>query len=93
MEEDIEINFAQQLLKAQFKKLNGLCQEKAIADQKFDPKHKVQIIYCTPLDSVNGVTGEARIYDSIFSTVIIKQSKPLTFFSTLHSFPLWYKEA
>ena len=39
---DIEINFSQNLLKAQFKELNGLTstsyQEKATADQKFDPK-------------------------------------------------------
>lgn len=47
MEEElcnIEINFAQNLLKAQFKELNGLTstlaipREKGTADRKFDPK-------------------------------------------------------
>ena len=73
---DIEINFAQQLLKAQFTKLNGLAstlyQEKRVKLTESLIQNKVQIIYCKTrhhwiaASTVNCATGEVRVYDSIF---------------------------
>ena len=72
---DIEINFAQNLLKAQFKELNGLTstlyQEKKVRLTESLIQNKVQIIYCKTrhhwiaASTVKCVTGEVKIYDSI----------------------------
>lgn len=70
---DIEINFAQQLLKAQFTKLNGLTstlyQEKRVQLTENLVQNKVQIVYCNhwiAASTVNCATGEVKVYDSIF---------------------------
>ena len=73
---DIEINFAQHLLKAQFTKLNGLTstlyQEKQVQLTESLIQNKVQIIYCKTrhhwiaASTVNCATSEVRVYDSIF---------------------------
>lgn len=71
-----EINFAQQLLKAQFTKLNGLTstlyQEKRVQLTENLVQNKVQIVYCKTrhhwiaASTVNCATGEVKVYDSIF---------------------------
>lgn len=73
---DIEINFAQQLLKAQFTKLNGLTstlyQEKRVQLTENLVQNKVQIVYCKTrhhwiaASTVNCATEEVKVYDSIF---------------------------
>ena len=73
---DVKINFSQNLLKAQFKELNGLTstlyQEKKLQLTESLIQNKVQIIYCKTrhhwiaASTVKCVTGEVRIYDSVF---------------------------
>ena len=74
---DMEINFAQQLLKSQFPKINGLActlyQEKKANLTGALIQNKVQIIYCKARHHwIVGSTfwrcsGEVKAYDSIFN--------------------------
>ena len=73
---DVEINFAQQLLKEQFPKINGLIctlyQEKKIALSKISVQNKLQIIYCRirhhwiTASTVSCRFGEVKVFDSLF---------------------------
>ena len=73
---DIEINFAQQLLKKQFTELNGLastlCQDKKLQMTETLVRNKVQIIHCKRrhhwivATRLNCQLGEVRVYDSLF---------------------------
>ena len=73
---DVEINFAQQLLKAQFAKINGLLctlyQEKKVELTDSSVQNKLQIIYCKSrhhwivATTIKCSFAEVRVYDSIF---------------------------
>ena len=73
---DVEINFAQQLLKEQFPKINGLIctlyQEKKIALSEISVQNKLQIIYCRTrhhwivASTVSCHFGEVKVFDSLF---------------------------
>ena len=73
---DIEINFAQQLLKEQFSELNGLVstlyQDRRLQMTESLVRNKVQIIHCKGrrhwivATTLNCQLGEVRVYDSLF---------------------------
>ena len=73
---DVEINFAQSLLKKQFPKLNGftstLYQEKKIELSEASVQNKLQIIHCRSrqywivASTLNCPLGEVKVYDSLF---------------------------
>ena len=73
---DVEINFAPQLLKEQFPKINGLMctlyQEKQIELSESSVQNKLQIIYCRMrhhwivASTMNCRFGEVRVFDSLF---------------------------
>ena len=74
---DDEINFAQQLLKEQFNKLNGLqstlLQAKQLNLTESETSNKIQIIHCYSrhhwivASTVGCVLNQVKIYDSSFS--------------------------
>ena len=73
---DLEINFAQQLLKEQFPKLNGLVptlyQDKKIKLTEASVRNKIQIIHCKSrhhwvvASTVDCCLGEVKVYDSYY---------------------------
>ena len=73
---DLEINFAQQLLKQQFKHINGLCstllQEKATNFTTNSMANRIQIIHCESrrhwivATTVNSKHDTVKVYDSLF---------------------------
>ena len=73
---EVKINFAQQLLKVQFPKINGLfCtlhQEKKLELTESSIQNKLQIVYCRSrhhwivATTIKCSIGEVRVYDSIF---------------------------
>ena len=80
---DDEINFAQQLLKEQFNKLNGLqstlLQAKQLNLTESETSNKIQIIHCYSrhhwivASTVGCVLNQVKIYDSSFHIVTRKQ--------------------
>ena len=74
---DLEINLAQQLLKAQFSKLNGLqstlLQEKVVTQTKEELQNKLQLIFCKErkhwvvATTINCDRNEVAVYDSLFA--------------------------
>ena len=73
---DVEINFAHQLLKEQFPKINGLIctlyQEKKAVLSETSVQNKLQIVYCRTrhhwiaASTLNCSLGEVKVYDSLF---------------------------
>ena len=73
---DIEINFAQQLLKQHFTDLNGLVstlyQDKKLQMTENLVRNKIQIVNCKRRNywivatTLNCQLGEVRVYDSLF---------------------------
>ena len=73
---DVEINFAQQLLKQQFKHINGFCstllQEKALNLTKSSVANRIQIIHCKGrkhwvlATTINSKHDTVKVYDSSF---------------------------
>ena len=73
---DLEINFAQQLLKQQFKDINGYCstllQEKATNLTTSSMANRIQIIHCESrrhwilATTVNCKCDNVKVYDSLF---------------------------
>ena len=73
---DLEINFAQQLLKQQCQHSNGLCstllQEKGSKLTKDSVKNRAQIIYCqnrkhwVVATTINSECNTIKVYDSLF---------------------------
>ena len=73
---DLEINFAQQLLKEQFHHINGLqstlLQDKDAKTSKESSKNRLQIIFCKErkhwvvATNINCIHGEVKVYDSLF---------------------------
>ena len=73
---DLEINFAQQLLKEQFKHISGLdstlLQEKKVTHTKTLAKNKLQIVFCKErkhwivATNINCAHNEVKVYDSLF---------------------------
>jgi len=73
---DVEINFAQSLLKKQFPKLNGLAstlyQEKNALLSETSVQNKLQIIHCRSrqhwivASTLNCPLGEVKVFDSMF---------------------------
>ena len=73
---DLEINFAQQLLKQQFKDINGFCstllQEKATNLTTSSMANRIQIIHCESrrhwilATTVNCKCDNVKVYDSLF---------------------------
>jgi len=76
---DLEINFAQQLLKAQFTSINGLestlhqqLQKNASALSKDSIRNRIQILFCQErknwivATTVNFNPNEVEVYDSSF---------------------------
>lgn len=71
---DLEINFAQELLKEQFHRINGLqstlLQEKDV--KRISSKNKLQIIFCKErkhwvvATTINCIHDEVKVYDSLF---------------------------
>ena len=76
---DIEIDFAQRILKSQFPNINGLrstllqCKPCTAADQINE--NKIQIVFCKDRShwilatTIGCETGEVKVYDSIFSSL------------------------
>ena len=74
---DLEINLAQQLLKAQFSKLNGLqltlLQEKPLAPTNEELQNKLQLIFCKEhqhwvvATTINCDCNEVAVYNSLFA--------------------------
>lgn len=73
---DIEINFAQQLLKNQFKHINGLCstllQDRASKLTSSSMMNRIQIIHCRNrrhwivATTMNANHDTVKVYDSLF---------------------------
>ena len=72
---DSEINFAQHLLKMQFKKLNGLqstsFQDKQLELTENETKNKIQIIHCNSrhwivATAVDCALHQDKIYDTLW---------------------------
>ena len=73
---DLEINFAQQLLKEQFKDINGLqstlLQERKVTLTKTTVKNILQIVFCKErkhwivATTINCAHDEVKVYDSLF---------------------------
>ena len=73
---DLEINYAQQLLKQQCSHINGLCstlfQEKKSNLTKDSLKNRIQIIYCrnrkhwVVATTINSKYNTVKVYDSLF---------------------------
>ena len=73
---DVEINFAQQLLKAQFPNMNGLLctlyQEKKVELEESTVQNKLQVVHCKNrhhwivATTIKCSIGQVRAYDSIF---------------------------
>ena len=76
---DVEINFAQQLLKAQFTSINGLestlhqqLHKNATVFSKDSIRNKIQILFCKErkhwivATTVNCSPNEVKVYDSLF---------------------------
>ena len=80
---DMDINFAQQLLKLQFKHVNGLhttlLQEKSLALTASLLQNRIQIIYCVGqkhwivATTIGCGQDEVKVYDSLFR-VLDKES-------------------
>ena len=74
---DVDINFAQHLLKVQYPKLNGLrstlLQDKKATHTENSISNNIQIIYCQgrhhwiTMTTVNCKAGEVKVFDSAFS--------------------------
>ena len=72
---DLEINFAHQLLKEQFHRINGLqstlLQERYVKTSK-EVKNKLQIIFCKErkywvvTTNIKCIDGEVKVHDSLF---------------------------
>ena len=71
---DLEINFAQRLLKEQFHHINGL-QSTLLQEQnvkRISSKNRLQIIFCKErkhwvvATNINCIHGEVKVYDSLF---------------------------
>ena len=70
---DLEINFAQQLLKEQFQHINGLQSTLLLKrDMKISSKNRLQIIVCKErkhwvvATTISCINGEVKVYDSLF---------------------------
>ena len=70
---DLEINFAQQLLKEQFQHINGLRSTLLLErDMKISSKNRLQIIFCKErkhwvvATTISCIDGEVKVYDSLF---------------------------
>ena len=70
---DLEINFAQQLLKEQIQHINGLQSTLLLEkDMKISSKNRLQIIFCNErkhwvvATTMSCINGEVKVYDSVF---------------------------
>ena len=70
---DLEINFAQQLLKEQFQHINELQSTLLLEkDMKISSKNRLEIIFCNErkqwvvATTISCINGEVKVYDSLF---------------------------